>query len=224
MIMKREVPMRIVLLIGLFTCIEVTSFTRTLAGETKYPFSGFYAYGVSPEAIKPADLELACLLLPGYSDESGRAFSFKLDLPFFRETGKFRYRRIDSGSQSKYDSNTKIVVSVPTKKFDGNPYYAPRISFHAIKTVGEFGYTFVSFRDLRALKYALKTRDEHFGDRGALLKCPFADAHYMKLAQDDPSLPSLSESEAAENVDILYNLKPNPDLVKKIVAAKNQLQ
>ena len=194
------------------------------AENAKFPFVGVFAGGVTPEAITPADLELTCLLQPVYNDASGNLLSLKLDLPFFRSEGKFRYRIVDLGFLQKYDPINKVVSQFPDKEFNGNPYYAPKANFEFIKSINDSGYTFLSFRGINQLVYVFKSHDEKYGNRSAMVKCPFTLEHYLALAVEDKSLPPLAEADAAQNVDLLFNLKPDPGLVKKVLAAKGQLQ
>jgi hypothetical protein len=81
----------------------------------------------------------------------------------------------------------------------------------------------LSFRGTKQLFYALQSGDEKYGNRGAMVRCPFALEKYQSLSVASGIVTPLSESEAAENVDILYNLKPNPKLVQQILAARKQL-
>lgn len=206
-----------------FLVFAVLILSNTLAAEEKkFRFEGVYAGGVTPEAITPTDLELICLLLPAYNDDAGNLLSFGLDLPYFRETGKFRYHVFDNGYLQKYDATNNIVTLLPNGKFEGNPHYAPKITFELIKSTKDSGYTYLSFLSFSQLSYVLRTHDEKFGNRGAAVKCPFQADSYKALSFGAKlSTPS---SLTEENVDILYNLKPNPVLVKQIVAAKSQLK
>jgi hypothetical protein len=96
---------------------ELLIFTASANSQSaKFPFQGVFASGVTPEAITPSDLELNCILQPTYNDEKGNLLSFKLDLPYFRLSGKYRYRIVDIGYLQKFDATNKIITLLPDKE------------------------------------------------------------------------------------------------------------
>ncbi len=186
------------------------------AESKRYPFAGFYASGVTPEAVDRRYLKRKCMLDPIYIADNGRSYFFRLDLPYFRLKQKLRFRQEDAGYVQTFDKGYKVIVSKPTAKFDGNPYYAPKTRFNLVLAQKTSGYTYVSFRSLDSLKYALGTNDLKNGDRGAMIKCPYSRKFYLNLAEEESTLLQQRPSERAENFELAESLKQNELLLKQV--------
>jgi hypothetical protein len=212
-----------------FGCSVALSLTllSTSALAEKFPFSGFFVSGVTEEAISSADYNSVCMIAPRYDNNKGEMMYFVLDLPHFRQTSKLRYRMKPFGFQLTYFEKQKVVMVSPTrervKAFKGNSYYAPETTYRLVISATQSLHNYVEFRSAQAINAALSTGDYKYGDRRTNKRCKLSEDVYLKLAVDDSTLPSFSESEAREHFDILNNYS-DPALLKRIDAEFTKLQ
>jgi hypothetical protein len=188
----------------------------------KYRFNGFYASAVSIEALTPKDLELLCVFKPSYTDDKGRLFFFHFDISYFRNSGDLRYISEDSGWISKFDDTSKVIIMIPTKKFEGAEHYRPEIYFSLVQAFNKDSVQSISFRGFESFRQAIKSRNYKFGDRGVLVRCPFKAESYQKYSVKEGTVPTITEEASNEIVRLSWGTKSDPALFESVKKQLNK--
>ena len=186
-----------------------------------YPFTGFYAYGYSKEAMTTRFLELSCAFRPVFTGQDGKLIFFTFDIAYFRSSGNLRYVITDGGWTSAFDPNSKTIVDVPTYKFDGNDYYAPKLAFHLVQSFDKNSVELITFRGIENFYNAQIRKNYRTGKKGVLIRCPFSEQSYKKYSVGYGTLPPISKEAIDETFRIAEGIDKDDSLLE---AVKKQLE
>lgn len=188
----------------------VTCPAQAEALKAKIPYSGFIAFSVRLDTLSASDLERHCIFVPTFIDEDGNSWNYRLDLQGIRKSKTVRYQVTKLDWKETFYPEYRTIVMEPTGTYEGADYYRPRTHFQYIEKQTEAGVEIWSYDNLELYKREVSSGQFKFGNRQAVVNCPFTREKYEKLVARGDESRKLSMEEITELLDLASGNATNP--------------